>query len=397
MAPGIEDVAFEAIISFEELIRAWRLYNGGLSVAAKLPSLKSDLFRLKTWHGDFTCRAVAELDGRYLDHHLRNASHIQRQLLKLLSGLKESIVDAKKILTGQTVPWDKLSNKVNTSQDGMIEPQTELQQIATEICGLVDCLLRLRVATGDPAPHDRITSAKLRKNPEDFSFDVNFFKETWVRIEEFLAERLGKSVSQRRETLRQGAHERKSSTNSDLLHNEQSPGASSRHQKAAESMPPTILGSGSIKYVKTISTDEDLTLSEGARQILQSIEADVKNRREEEYRKRREEMMRTKWMGERSRAAGELDRLRQREQREARREKCGERRNNETQKDYEERMGRRWEMLWQGRGLGSGFSGLQGWWIRGNSSTEDRLANAATRRKRETVPESQDLDETPWF
>ncbi|KAK1633454.1 hypothetical protein BDP81DRAFT_452527 [Colletotrichum phormii] len=98
--------------------------------------------------------------------------------------------------------------------------------IATEICGLVDCLLRLRVDTGDPAPHDRITSAKLRKDPEDYSFDVNFFKETWVRIEEFLAERLG---------------------------------------------------SGSIKSVKTISKDEDLTLSEGARQILRSIEVDVKN------------------------------------------------------------------------------------------------------------------------
>ncbi|KAK1458399.1 hypothetical protein CCUS01_09498 [Colletotrichum cuscutae] len=76
---------------------------------------------------------VEDLDGGYLDHHLRTAPHIQRQLLKLLNGLKESIGDAEKILTGQIVPWDKLSYQENTSGDSMTEPQTELQQIVTGI------------------------------------------------------------------------------------------------------------------------------------------------------------------------------------------------------------------------------------------------------------------------
>ncbi|KAK1730482.1 uncharacterized protein BDZ83DRAFT_646835 [Colletotrichum acutatum] len=178
MALFLGDVAFEVIISFEELIRIWRPYNGGPSVVSQLPSLKSDLVRLKTWHADFTTRDVAELDGGRLDHHLRTAPHIQRQLLKLLNGFQDSIRDAEKIPTRQMVPWDKLSYQENTLEDFMTEPQTELQQIATGIRGLIDCLLRLRFATGDPAPHNRIMSAKLGRDPEDYSFYVNFFKET---------------------------------------------------------------------------------------------------------------------------------------------------------------------------------------------------------------------------
>ncbi|KAK1672482.1 hypothetical protein BDP55DRAFT_750586 [Colletotrichum godetiae] len=92
-------------------MRLWRPHNEGPSVVTNLPSLKSDLFQLKKWHADFNTCDVTEMDGGYLDHHLRNASHIQRQLLKLLNGLKESICDSGKILKGQTVPWDKLSDE----------------------------------------------------------------------------------------------------------------------------------------------------------------------------------------------------------------------------------------------------------------------------------------------
>lgn len=277
MAPFLGDVAFEVIISFEELIRIWRPYNGGPSVASQLPSLKSDVFRLKTWHADFTTRDVTELDGGYLDHHLRTAPHIQRQLLKLLNGLEESIGDAEKILTGQIVPWDKLSYQDNTSEDFKTEPQTELQQIATGIRGLIDCLLRLRVATGDPAPHNRIMSAKLRRDPEDYSFYVNFFKETWDGIEEFLADRLSKSVFQRRETLIQRALDRTTSTNSSLSLNEQPSGASSKHHLAAESTPLTITKLQFNEPMRKTNPDEKPTLSEGARDILQGIEAKVES------------------------------------------------------------------------------------------------------------------------
>ncbi|KAK1544431.1 hypothetical protein CPAR01_01933 [Colletotrichum paranaense] len=276
MAPFLRDVAFEVIISFEELIRIWRPYNGGPSVASQFSSLKSDLLRLKTWHADFTTRDVTELDGGYLDHHLRTAPHIQRQLLKLLNGLKESIGDAEKILTGQIVPWDKLSYQENTSEDFMTEPQTELQQIATGIRGLIDCLLRLRVATGDPAPHNRIMSAKLRRDSEDYSFYVNFFQETWDKIEEFLADRLGKSVFQRRETLRQRAYDR-TSTNSSLPLNEQLSGASSKHQIAAESTPLAISKLLIDDSKRIRNPDEESTLSEGARDILRGIEAQVES------------------------------------------------------------------------------------------------------------------------
>ncbi|EXF80588.1 hypothetical protein CFIO01_04295 [Colletotrichum fioriniae PJ7] len=582
MAPFLGDVAFEVIISLEDLIRVWRTYNGGPSAASQIQGLKSDLLRLKTWHADFTTRDVAEVDGGYLDHHLRIASHIQRQLLKLLNGIKESIDDAEKILTGQIVPWDKLDYKENTLEDVMMEPQTELQQIATEIRGLIDCLRRLRVATGDPAPHNRITSAKLRRDPEDYSFDVNFFKETWDKIEEFLADRL--------------AHDRTSSTNSSLPLNEQLSGASSKHQIAAESTPPTIASLKINEFKRKISPDEDSTLSEGARDILQGIEAEVESvlhkstsdefqcpycdmtlmlshsdrdkwmhhvlsdlqpyvcvsrdcmiptqqysketrwmqhmlanhlrtyqcplgcnetypdkiasaahinqrhadmippsqldtlislssspmtertntpcpfcsktmesisqyqshvgrhqreaamfallsetllktkvdlqrRKKAEYKKRREEMTGIRLMYERRRAARDLERRRQREEREAESERCGERRYGETQKEYEERMRRRWKMLWQGRGSEYGPPGpcsilnanegqevskrkgeksgqvsshlssiwfppfeiisseegnnQQSWWLKDNISLEERLNRAAPRTSKD--------------
>ncbi|KAG7072134.1 hypothetical protein JMJ76_0004994 [Colletotrichum scovillei] len=67
--------------------------------------------------------------------------------------------------------------------------------------------------------------------------------------------------------------------------------------------------------------------------------------------------VKSEWIREqKKRRARDESRQRQaREAREAAEEKCGERRDGESQQDYEKRMKNRWQILWQGRGMVTGY------------------------------------------
>ncbi|KAL5595010.1 hypothetical protein FOVSG1_008699 [Fusarium oxysporum f. sp. vasinfectum] len=166
--------------------------------------LRNELSRFKVWSGNIG----AHKKGRSsLDHRLRDASNIRDQVVELLEDLRESLKDAKDILTGQLTPWDQeLSLAEFSDEDSDDEPfqvdacrPSEPSQIFAAIVEDINCLLRLSVSIHNPSPHDRFKNACLTDTSGYEPFDVQHVCNKLSKAPKPIAERLGKAISRRRQ------------------------------------------------------------------------------------------------------------------------------------------------------------------------------------------------------
>ncbi|KAI3581972.1 hypothetical protein IWW34DRAFT_354855 [Fusarium oxysporum f. sp. albedinis] len=169
-----------------------------------LVKLQNELSRFKVWSGNIG----AHRKGRSsLDHRLRDASNIRAQVVELLEDLRESLQDAKDILTGQTTPWDQDLPPADFSDDDSDqEPfqdgasgNSELSQIFAAIVEDINCLFRLSVSIHNPSPHDRFKKACLTDTSGYEPFDVQHVCNKLSKAPKSIAERLGKAISRRRQ------------------------------------------------------------------------------------------------------------------------------------------------------------------------------------------------------
>nr|XP_036574590.1 uncharacterized protein CTRU02_15443 [Colletotrichum truncatum]KAF6781042.1 hypothetical protein CTRU02_15443 [Colletotrichum truncatum] len=168
------------------------------ALQSSLPlKLEDELARFKIW----TRNHGAHRMGRNsLEHRLQDASHIHQLVSTLLGDLKGSLDEATSILTGDKTPWDQLEVDEESLND--LETETEIAQIALDITELVDCLLRLSVPIKSPAPHDQLMAADLTDTSAFEEVDIQHVKAKFPIIEEYLAQRLGRAISRRRQYLK---------------------------------------------------------------------------------------------------------------------------------------------------------------------------------------------------
>ncbi|KAK4192364.1 hypothetical protein QBC35DRAFT_520240 [Podospora australis] len=143
--------------------------------------LRDELSRFKVWCGT----VAAHRTGRSsLEHRLRDASHIRDQVLNLVRDLTDNI-EANLIVTSDQNP-----------------PVTELNQIATEVADVINCLTRLNVAIRNPAPHQRFIDSKLTDTASYEPWDIRHVESKFSQAKPWLVERLGKLISRRRQYFR---------------------------------------------------------------------------------------------------------------------------------------------------------------------------------------------------
>ena len=164
--------------------------------------------RFKIWSGNIGGHSTGR---RSLQYRLRDASHLQKQVKSLLKELHELLADAHAIANGEKVPWDHIEDdELSIGSDSNSEPDrvpaTEMGQIAQNVSDVIDCLLRLSVAIRNPAPHDRFATSAATSGSIDAShyepFDVQHVRSKFSEIEPFLADRLGRAISRRRQYLK---------------------------------------------------------------------------------------------------------------------------------------------------------------------------------------------------
>ncbi|CAG1979833.1 unnamed protein product [Fusarium graminearum] len=187
-----------------EVIRKADLLEASTADRNAALEIREEETRFKIWSGNMGAHSEGR---RSLQYRLRDASHLQKQVMSLLDELSELLGDAFLIVSGERISWDRVEDDEEFPQDTESEsdsefgdmPGTEVAQIAQNVSDVVNCLLRLSVAIRNPAPHDRFMSFSSSEASHYEPFDIQHVKNKFGEIEPFLADRLGKAISRRRE------------------------------------------------------------------------------------------------------------------------------------------------------------------------------------------------------
>jgi hypothetical protein len=172
-------------------------------------AVRDEQTRFKVWSGNIGAHKTGRSS---LEYRLRDASHIQTQVLKLLDDLAALLGDAAAIAAGDKTPWDQLEDDLNplepVEQDQQDDdfPETEMDQISADLTDVINCLLRLSVAIRNPTPHDRFVASESSDTSHFEAFDTQHVRSKFVTVNDGLAERLGKAISRRRQYFKYREH-----------------------------------------------------------------------------------------------------------------------------------------------------------------------------------------------
>ncbi|GKU02773.1 transcription factor [Fusarium langsethiae] len=191
----------------------------GAAPKGLLLTVENDFTRFQMWAGN---QAAHQRGPSSLDHRLREAPHLQHQVIYLLKDICESLEDAsfegpESPRSGKGRDWstqDNDSSPMDSAQDEESDfsnsdsgsnfdaPTTTLSTLLLDVGEAIDCLLRLSVAIANPAPHERFR--KLGAGPsEDVSFyephDIAYVRDKFPMVKDELANALGKLITRRRQ------------------------------------------------------------------------------------------------------------------------------------------------------------------------------------------------------
>ncbi|KAM0302841.1 hypothetical protein ACHAPM_003626 [Fusarium culmorum] len=192
----------------------------GAALKSFLPTIENDFIRFKMWAGN---QAAHRSCPSSLDHRLREAPHLQKQIIYLLKDICESLEDALSNVSENSEPQDQGKGRDQTMQDNDNSsansaqdeefvssdsdsdcdiPTPVLSTLLLDVREAIDCLLRLSVAIANPASLERFQ--KLGAGPaEDISFhephDIAYVKDRFPKSTDEVANALGKYITRRRQ------------------------------------------------------------------------------------------------------------------------------------------------------------------------------------------------------
>ncbi|RYP11318.1 hypothetical protein DL764_000136 [Monosporascus ibericus] len=205
MSASIADCVAQSLAAFKAVSSTAAGIDGDNDRTVQ--AISNELSRFRLWAGNIG----AHRRGRSsLDYRLRDASTLRFQVIRLLENLQESLDDARAVLTGERIPWDQMPPDSDDSDD---EPdkeleiealgfETELSQLSSNIVETINCLLKLSMSIRNPASHDRYMAWKHTDTSFFYSADINHVLSKFRDIDEWLAVRLGKAISRRRQYFR---------------------------------------------------------------------------------------------------------------------------------------------------------------------------------------------------
>ena len=179
-----------------------------------LPSLENEATRFKMWAGNLG----AHQPGRSsLDYRLREASHLQEQVVRLLQDVSESLQEAFAIaqprnatVDGDTSPAvndgsvadDASEDSFTDSESDEPSAETRLATLFTDIREVIDCLLSLSVAIANPAPHERFRKFGAEDISYRESYDIAYVRDKFPKLDQETTKKLGKAITRRRQFFR---------------------------------------------------------------------------------------------------------------------------------------------------------------------------------------------------
>lgn len=232
-----------------------------------LITLENENIRFKMWAGNL---AAHQSGPASLDHRLREAPHIQEQVIYLLRDISESLEDTIVLIPQQESSKGSkdIRDKPNSLPEGSdqdsedsftdsdldndesLSAKTRISTSCADITEAIDCLLRLSLAIANPAPHERFR--KLGAGPnEDVSFyeahDIRYVQDKFPNMSQDLPDVLGKFITRRRQFFKyREAHHAKLAAGLDQAIQKDTSRTEVVTNTVASSLPEHFKGSGVI-------------------------------------------------------------------------------------------------------------------------------------------------------
>ncbi|KAL8656992.1 MAG: hypothetical protein Q9226_002363 [Calogaya cf. arnoldii] len=197
MATSISSSLVTCRNSFNALTKAMQIFgkekkHEGLSI----PDWEDERGRLRVWAANIGAHQTGQSS---LDFRLRDSSQIQQQIIRLLENLIRHLEDARTVLREGE---DSDVESINGSESGDEEPQSELQQLRSNVASLIKCLFEISVLIRKPARHDvRIRSKDIDLAAYEW-VDLRHVKDKFPKADDEIVSRLGHAITYRRKYLK---------------------------------------------------------------------------------------------------------------------------------------------------------------------------------------------------
>ncbi|KAF5533738.1 hypothetical protein FMEXI_11654 [Fusarium mexicanum] len=160
-----------------------------------------ELVRFKDGRSRFT-RWSRNAGAGSLERKLQNNRRVKEQAIRLLSHIQRLLEDAYAITVGCRIPWDQINDEDEENSQSEDErkplissPETEMEQIVAHIADTIDNLSYLGAALEETIADDRTEDETSHYEP----FDIQHVRSKYPKVDESIAERLGKAISARRQ------------------------------------------------------------------------------------------------------------------------------------------------------------------------------------------------------
>lgn len=187
----IADAARKCLASFDRIDQ--------VSVATSLSqvAVEDGSSRYRIWASNLGSMHP-ETDRRSADYRLREAPEVINRILELLEELTEINTEMSEILSGERVNRQISSEDADSSQD-------ELSELHLSVGDIITSLFKVSMLVKKATKRDRYAKAASAKvDPFLEEFDIRHVADKYpkVRAQDWLLERLGKAITQRRQYLR---------------------------------------------------------------------------------------------------------------------------------------------------------------------------------------------------
>ena len=196
MATSISAILIPCLKSFNKLQEQVEQPDYGHDQEVAPASWGDELGRLRVWAANIGAHQTGQSS---LDFRLRDASHISKQITKLLRELEQSLHEILKELSDDSPEASDYDEPDAFWPGG--EPTTELQQLYEEVANIIDCLYQLSMLIRKPAQHDLLIGTRLSDKAEFDFYDKEHVRNLHPQTEEQTSQRLGRAITRRRKYL----------------------------------------------------------------------------------------------------------------------------------------------------------------------------------------------------
>lgn len=164
-------------------------------------SWTDELGRLRVWAANIGAHQTGQSS---LEYRLRDASHIRRQITKLLKDLDGILNDIKDELSEVYV---EALEFVSSSNDEDVRPDDEIftpemRQLYEEVVNIVDCLYKMSMLIRRPAQHDVLLGSHKIDAAAFEPYDREHVRNKYPDADDVTIQRLGSAITQRRRYLK---------------------------------------------------------------------------------------------------------------------------------------------------------------------------------------------------